>query len=367
MIQKQSLAQDVSLSLNHKFPYKWKLADGFPAQGIEYHGTTVMSTFSCGGGSTMGYKLAGYDVVAANDIDPQMAKVYKANHHPKQYFLCGVKELLEINDLPKVDVLDGSPPCSVFSMAGSRESAWQQDKIFREGQSKQILDDLFFDFIDLAEKMRPKIVIAENVKGMLAGHAKWYTREIVRRFNKIGYRCQVFLLNSATMGVPQRRERVFFIAHKTNKNLKLSFNEPIIKFKDVYSPSFQPVKLLSDRYRSIWNKRKYGDSDFSTTNAREFNRPNNDFNHNYIYLQKVCNTITASDQNTLFNEPRYLNRLETTLIGSFPTDYNFLNLKTNYLIGMSVPPVMMAQVANEVYNQIINGETEENGTQSTKS
>ena len=78
-----------------------------------------MTTFACGGGSTMGYKLAGYDVVAANDIDPQMAKVYKANHNPKQFFLCGIKELLERNDLPQVDVLDGSPPCSVFSMGVS--------------------------------------------------------------------------------------------------------------------------------------------------------------------------------------------------------------------------------------------------------
>lgn len=78
------------------------MADGYPAKGIKYHGTTVMTTFACGGGSTMGYKLAGYDVLAANDIDPQMAKVYKTNHNPKQFFLCGIKELLDRDDLPQV-------------------------------------------------------------------------------------------------------------------------------------------------------------------------------------------------------------------------------------------------------------------------
>lgn len=225
---------DANLSSSHKFPYKWKLADGYPAKGIKHHGTTVMTTFACGGGSTMGYKLAGYDVIAANDIDPQMAKVYKANHNPKQFFLCGIKELLGRDDLPQVDVLDGSPPCSVFSMAGSRESAWQKDKMFREGQAKQVLDDLFFDFIDLAEKTQPKIVIAENVKGMLQGNAKWYTREVVRRFEKLGYKCQVFLLNAASMGVPQKRERVFFIAHRTDKKLELKFNEGSIKLSEFF-------------------------------------------------------------------------------------------------------------------------------------
>lgn len=350
----QSLVQSATLSLKkHKFPYKWNMKDGYPAKGVEYHGTTVMTTFSCGGGSSMGYKLAGYDVVCANDIDPQMEKVYKANHKPKQYILASVKELLKRDDLPKVDVLDGSPPCSVFSMAGSRESAWQKDKMFREGQSKQVLDDLFFDFIDLAEKMNPKIVIAENVKGMLQGNAKWYTREVVRKFNKIGYTCQVFLLNAASMGVPQRRERVFFIAHKTNKAIKLEFNEPLIPFREVYSKDGKVTKKLSSRYIDIWNHRKFGDSDFSSTNARVYNRPNNDFNHNYIYKHKVCNTIPASNQNTLFDEPRYLNDKEVTAIGSFPEDYNYLNLKQDYLIGMSVPPVMMANVSYEVYNQLI--------------
>lgn len=56
----------------NKFPYKWNLKDGYPAKGIEKHGLKVFSTFACGGGSSMGYKLAGYDVIGANDIDPQM-------------------------------------------------------------------------------------------------------------------------------------------------------------------------------------------------------------------------------------------------------------------------------------------------------
>lgn len=326
--------------MSHKFPYKWNLADGYPAKGIEYHGTTVMTTFACGGGSTMGYKLAGYDVVAANDIDPQMAKVYKANHNPKQFFLCGIKELLERDDLPQVDILDGSPPCSLFSTTGVREEGWQKEKMFREGQAKQILDDLFFDFIDLAEKMQPKIVIAENVKGMIIGNAKWYTREVVRRLNKIGYTCQVFLFNAATMGVPQRRERVFFIAYKANVKLQMNFSEMPIKFKEI-SDSEDKQGNLTEMYIDYWHKAKEGGSVGKFVSKRKEN------------WNMTPRTVVSGGRNYHPHLVRELNNNEVSLIGSWPLDYEFQKVDPQYLIGMSVPPVMMAQVSHQVYEQLI--------------
>jgi DNA (cytosine-5)-methyltransferase 1 len=113
-------------------PHAWSLAD---LKSIPSNGIKVMSTFACGGGSSMGYKLAGCEVVAANDIDPEMAWHYKLNINPKYYFLCPIRDLLT-KDLPvelhTLDILDGSPPCSTFSMAGSREEAWGKKKHFRE-------------------------------------------------------------------------------------------------------------------------------------------------------------------------------------------------------------------------------------------
>ena len=75
----------------------------------------------------------------------------------------------------------------------------------------QILDDLFFDFIATAKKLKPKVVVAENVKGIIEGKAKGYVKLILKGFDEIGYNTQLFLLNSSRMGVPQVRERVFFI------------------------------------------------------------------------------------------------------------------------------------------------------------
>lgn len=183
----------------------WKLSE---LKNIEKNGLKVFSCFHCGGGSTMGYKLAGYEVLGGVEIDPEMMKIYRLNHNPKHSYLMGVQDFKKIqndklpDELFDLDILDGSPPCSSFSMAGSREKAWGEQKKFREGQANQVLDDLFFHFIDIANKLKPKVIVAENVKGLVIGKAKGYVKQIYQAFELSGYDVQLFLLNSAFMGVP---------------------------------------------------------------------------------------------------------------------------------------------------------------------
>lgn len=211
--------------------YNWTLKDA----NFTKNKGKVFSCFACGGGSTMGYKLAGFDVIGHNDIDPKMVEVYKENHKPKYSFLESITTFAKRKDLPKelyeLDILDGSPPCSSFSMAGNREKDWGKEKKFREGQELQVLDTLFFDFIDLANELKPKVVVAENVKGLLLGNAKQYVIKIYEAFDKAGYTCQHFLLNASKMGVPQRRERVFFIALR--KDLAPKFMENVDMFTEL--------------------------------------------------------------------------------------------------------------------------------------
>jgi DNA (cytosine-5)-methyltransferase 1 len=111
-----------------------------------------------------------------------MIEAYKTNHNPKYAYLEPIQTFKNRTDLPaelyNLDILDGSPPCSSFSMAGNRDKDWGKEKKFREGQAEQVLDTLFFDFIDLAKKLQPKVVVAENVKGLLMGNAKDYVIEI---------------------------------------------------------------------------------------------------------------------------------------------------------------------------------------------
>lgn len=338
--------------MSHRFNYKWYLKGGYP----ETNGLNVFGTFVCGGGSTMGYKLAGFNHLGGVEIDKKVAETYKLNHNPKYLFVEDIREFNKRTDLPQelyqLDILDGSPPCSTFSMAGSREKAWGKSKQFREGQAMQTLDDLVFVYCDTIIKLQPKVFILENVKGIIQGNAKVYSKNIVEKMTKAGYTVQVFMLNAASMGVPQKRERVFFIGFKNElkfPKLKLAFNEKSIPFGEIKTSENQyPLTETMKRY---WLKRIESDIDIATISGRIDNRPNLFFNHKFLKDNEVANTITGGDVCTLYSEPRYRNDIEVKICGTYPIDYNFNGLKPKYLIGMSVPPVMIAQIATEIKKQ----------------
>ena len=323
-----------------KFNYKWKLSDGYPAKGVKYHGTTVFSTFSCGGGSSMGYKLAGYDVVAANDIDPKMQMVYEKNHKPGQYILSDVRDLLNRDDLPEVDLLDSSPPCTSFSIAGRWTKDWGVEKKYKEGQSRQILDDLFFETIKLVEKTRPKVFVGENVQRITQGKAMEYTREIVKQLRALGYTTQVFVLNSADMGMPQRRKRAFFIANRLGKKINLSFNEKHVTLREISDES-DTESNLTETYKKYWEEAAIEQPVGKFAARRKLSYDN------------VPRTATATHVNYHPKYPRELNLKEQLKVSSWPEDYDFCGLKPHYIMGMSVPPVMMANVAHEIYEQLL--------------
>lgn len=321
-----------------------------------------MSTFACGGGSSMGYKRAGCTIIAANDIDPEMAWHYQKNLASKHYFLCPIRDLLSA-DLPpelfELDILDGSPPCSTFSMAGSREKDWGKDKHFREGQAKQVLSDLFFDYLDLVGRLRPKVAIAENVKGMVLGNAKGYTKLIMARFCELGYRPQLFLVNSADCGVPQRRERVFFCAVREDiaaPPLRLAPTHQWVNCGEACqdlqgAPEAASELITSTKELAYWTDTKRGNSlqegcIKATGKASWFN------NVKLSDATPAC-TLSATFSNfTHWCEPRRLTYSEWKRLGSFPDDYHAKTDKIGkYMIGMSVPPKMTEAVARAVIDQ----------------
>jgi DNA (cytosine-5)-methyltransferase 1 len=296
--------------------------------------------------------MAGFDLIGCNEIDKEMMTFYQANHHPKHPFLEPIQTFKSRTDLPdelfNLDVLDGSPPCSSFSMSGNREKDWGKKKKFREGQQEQVLDDLFFHFIDLINKLKPKIVIAENVKGILQGNAKGYIKEIIQKLKLIGYDVQLFLLNAATMGVPQKRERVFFIAKRNYlcfPNLKLKFNENIVLAKDIESCSVGASKL-NEREQKLYkwcnenNDSDGGNAAMALFGKRKF------FNFVKAKKDNIIPTIVASSLCAHWNEPRFLSNKEVLQASSFPLD--FKSKKIPYICGMSVPPLMIYKIVEQI-------------------
>ncbi len=349
----------------NKYPYRWTLKD---VKFTKDKGK-VFSCFACGGGSTMGYKLAGYDVIGCNEIDPRMMKLYVANHHPKYSYCEDIRTFNKRKDLPKelyqLDILDGSPPCSSFSMTGVREDGWGKEKKFREGQTEQVLDTLFFDFIDLAKELQPKVVIAENVKGLMLGNAIKYVQRIYREFEKAGYTLCHTLLDASKMGVPQKRERVFFTAIRNDllskipvketlfeivPKINLQFNEAPIYFREFYMPGVDDRPCGYGQMYQYWLKRKSGDKSFRDITQREFGG-GKCFSNRIISLDDVCCTFTAQADIYLYDEYRKPNKIESCCICTFPQDYDFCDEPYYYVGGMSVPPVMMAQVASRIWKQ----------------
>lgn len=320
------------------------------------------SVVSLVGGSTMGYKLAGYNVIGCNEIDKRMMSVYQTNHHPRYSFLEPIQVFKTREELPaelfNLDILDGSPPCSTFSMAGSREESWGIEKKFREGQAEQVLDTLFFDFIELAKRLQPKIVVAENVKGLLLGDAKKYLQRIYAEFDDAGYYCQHFLLNAALMGVPQRRERVFFIClrkdlikyvpqtgnlFESTPRLDLSFDEPPISCREAN---------LTVRKKPITGPSYHRDYALLLQGKKPKNFQNALVDYDSVHPTLTSRYGEASGPIPTWSDPiAWLDDISICKISSFPLDYDFGNQRPGYICGMSVPPVMMANIATRIYEQ----------------
>lgn len=186
----------------------------------------VISTFAGGGGSSTGYRLAGGKILAINEFVEEARNTYRDNY-PYTTILDGdIKELtgkdfLHATGLKEgeLELLDGSPPCSAFSMCGilAREGTvhsdgWGKTKKYSDGKTVENIEDLFFEFLRVAERIRPKTIIAENVEGLTVGEAKTYFNKIQNTFEEIGYQVVAKVHDCSWYGVPQARRRVFFMA-----------------------------------------------------------------------------------------------------------------------------------------------------------
>ena len=178
----------------------------------------IIDLFSGCGGFSLGFQMAGFKSSLAIEIDQWASETYSYNH-PKIPVL--TKDIRKINpkklNLKNIDGIIGGPPCQGFSLSGNRDT-------------KDPRNSLFVDFVRFVKVLKPKFFVMENVKGLLSMTTKKniLVKEIIQdEFKKIGYNLTLQVLSSADYGVPQIRERVFFIGIRKDflfDNIKLTPN-----------------------------------------------------------------------------------------------------------------------------------------------
>ena len=309
----------------------------------------------------MGYKLAGCEVLGCCEIDPKINEVYKKNHKPKHNYLMDIREFNNIpnEELPQelfnLDILDGSPPCTTFSMAGEREDSWGKKKKFREGQAEQTLDDLSFVFIDTVAKLQPKCMIMENVEGLIKGEAWSYVQRIYEQLHSIGYKVKHWLLKGEKMGVPQTRHRVFFVALRDDidfdlNELDMTFNYEPITWGQITDGQ---CDVRSGKMHDIVAQSIKGERTIADTLVR-MGQKYSMFGHRIIDEDSIVPTILSGHRDIWLRNGNGISKGDMISSQTFPQDYDFINdsySTVEYICGMSVPPIMIKRIVTRIIEQ----------------
>lgn len=324
----------------------------------------VISLFSGIGGSSEGYIADGNTVLAAVEFLDYQARVYRDNHPETKVYEEDIRKLdplailadlgLKVGEL---DVLDGSPPCSSFSVSGKGSKGWGESKSY--GNRKQVTDDLFFEYIRFVEAIRPKFFVAENVKGLILGKNKAYLSYILKSFPK-EYRIKIYLLNSKDFGVPQSRNRVFIIGARNdvagNFDLSLRKIPNMTAGKAIADiiPTDEELKEADISKYSIYPKLKAlraGESEFNLVKANPF-RPS----------PTITATIGGRGSNALhhWDNRRFIVR-ELKRLAGFRDDFSFKSVDDNRAregIGRAVTPPVTRAIANSIRRILENDDPE---------
>lgn len=179
------------------------------------NGYTVVSTFSGAGGSCTGFAMAGFRAVYASEFVPAAADCYSANWPDTPVDRRDIRrvtgdDIRRIAGASSFDVMEGSPPCAAFSMSGARTHHWGEVQSYSEGM-RQRTDDLFDEYIRLLRDVQPRVFVAENVAGIIAGKARGYFIRFRDRMTEAGFVVEARVLDAQWMGVPQTRKRLIFM------------------------------------------------------------------------------------------------------------------------------------------------------------
>lgn len=353
----------------------------------------AVSLFTGAGGMDIGFAAAGINAIVANEIMPQAAETYRINHPYTRLFEGSIDDLSEdiVEAGQGADVVFGGPPCQGFSVAGKMDP--------NDSRSK-----LIWSFLGIVRAVKPELFIMENVKA-LATLEKWkpVRNRFLQESASAGYHCEYTVLRASDFGVPQNRERVFFVGSRNKFSLddlnltleELKSQPPTLREVLSSLPEFgsegNPVTCAAKitlAANPILRKSPYAGMLFNG-----MGRPLNIDGYSYTLPASMGGNKTPIVDQTLLEDPnteawvesyhsaltsnsvtpefteaplrlRRLTSLEAAAIQTFPDGYAFTGPKTSVYaqIGNAVPCKLAAAIAKAARIVAFEGETHEDAS-----
>ncbi len=317
---------------------------------------TVISLFAGCGGSSLGYKMAGCDMLAAIERDSHAVSTYRANH-PGTLLLDEDITQLDPNLIMtklnlksgELDILDGSPPCQGFSLAGARQVNDPRNR-------------LFLDYIRFLQAFQPKAFVMENVPGLVSGKMQSTFQEIIQALTACGYTVQARVLNAAHYGVPQARKRLIILGIRNDLNIVPKHPQPAtlpISFREATRTLYEMGLIQVPVGRALAIARALQAGESGAHLHQRFQQKGHDFSLIRLHWHKpsptVCKTIRPGQCGLLHPvEDRFLSIGELKRVCSFPDDFQLSGPFEQQWgrLGNAVPPLLMKAIAESLSLQL---------------
>jgi DNA (cytosine-5)-methyltransferase 1 len=359
----------------------------------------IIDLFSGVGGLSYGFSHNdNFEIVAANEILPNMAKAYLLNHPTVKVYVQDIRDFSseqiekDLNVINRdIDIVVGGPPCQAYSTVGKRMLDDPRGKLFQE-------------YYRVLKEFNPKLFLFENVKGLISMQDGKLLKIIVLLFESLGYKVVYKLLNAADFGVPQMRERVILIGsklkhdflypsptHCSNNEIRNLFNNGLkqyltiedaisdLPFIETNEESFQYASAPSNDFQYLMRKNapeKLMDHNSPKNNDKLIKimellpdggspddlpidlRPTSGFKNTYcrLWWNRPATTITrnlstpSSSRCIHPKAPRPLTTREGARLQCFPDDYKFYGSRSdrNLQVGNAVPTFLSVALADSI-------------------
>lgn len=332
----------------------------------------ILDLFCGCGGLSYGFEKAGFEVVLAIDLWEDAIKTYNHNHKVKNGKCINIQELEDSyleNLRGKIGGIIGGPPCQGYSTVGTRDVSDPRNK-------------LYLEYCRVVSIVQPEFFVIENVRGLLTLGKGAFKDDIIKRFSELGYTISYKLVNASDYGVPQNRQRVFFVGIKSKEyvfpveeEIKISCKEAISDLPSLEENESIELGEITNEYQKLMRKNNPNNKVLNHENTKHTEKTKEiismipdggkikDLPEEYWGIRKYnkafermnsnksSNTVDTGHRNYFhYKYNRIPTVRENARLQSFPDDFEFLGSKTSQYkqVGNAVPPLLAYKIAKKI-------------------